>query len=142
MVTDRLGEPSPESPAVSTAAAAADGLTPDESTALDRTLTALDAGQDAERADLEVASRALARVLAARAPGRSVELRIPPFAAVQIIEGQTHRRGTPPAVVEISPTDWVRLATGRITWAEAADDGTVRASGVRSDLSPYLPLLS
>ena len=102
----------------------------------------VDLGAPLDRGALELVVRTFAQMLADTAPGRSVELRIPPFAAVQIVEGQTHRRGTPPAVVEISPTDWIRLATGRITWADAADDGTVRASGVRSDLSPYLPLLS
>ncbi|HVU73288.1 MAG TPA: sterol carrier family protein [Mycobacteriales bacterium] len=121
---------------------AADGLTSDEAAALDRALRALDADEAPARPDLERACRALTRLIAARVPGRSVELRVPPFAAVQIIEGQRHRRGTPPATVEISPTDWLRLATGRISWDAAIDDGIIRASGVRSDLSPYLPLLA
>ncbi|MBA3338929.1 MAG: maleylpyruvate isomerase family mycothiol-dependent enzyme [Geodermatophilaceae bacterium] len=85
--------------------------------------------------------RALAYHLATLAPGRSVELRISPDAAVQLIEGPRHTRGTPPGVVEIDPTSFLRLATGRMTWTEAVDSGRLRASGERTDLSAYLPLL-
>jgi uncharacterized protein (TIGR03083 family) len=85
--------------------------------------------------------RGLADLLAARAPGRSVELRVPPYTAVQCIDGPRHTRGTPPNVVETDPVTWYRLATGRITWAEAMANGAVRASGERSDLSGYLPVL-
>jgi hypothetical protein len=84
----------------------------------------------------------LAEILAAQAPGRSVELRIPPFIAVQAIPGPRHTRGTPPNVVETDPLTWLRLATGRSAFAAAAAAGTVRASGTRADLSPYLPVLS
>ena len=79
--------------------------------------------------------------LVARAPGRSVEVRIPPFAAVQVIEGSTHRRGTPPAVVETDPATWLALALGEADWASAVSTGKVRASGERSDLSGLLPLI-
>lgn len=85
--------------------------------------------------------RVLADLLAERAPGRSVELRIPPVAAVQLIEGPRHTRGTPPGVVETDPATFLRLATGRLTWPEAVEHGRVRASGERTDLSAYLPLL-
>jgi len=85
--------------------------------------------------------RALADLLASLAPGRSVELRIPPVAAVQLISGPRHTRGTPPGVVEIDPATFLRLATGRLRWAEAAEHGRLWASGERTDLSPYLPLL-
>jgi uncharacterized protein (TIGR03083 family) len=85
--------------------------------------------------------RALAGLLADRAPGRSVELRIPPAAALQLIEGPRHTRGTPPGVVETEPATFLRLATGRLTWADAVEEGRVRASGERTDLSSYLPLL-
>ncbi len=78
--------------------------------------------------------------LAQRAPGRSVEVRVPPYAAVQVIAGPTHRRGTPSAVVETDPVTWLDLAAGRLTWAEAVAAGRVRASGERSDLSAWLPL--
>jgi uncharacterized protein (TIGR03083 family) len=90
------------------------------------------------RAALAVATRALAEIMAAQAPGRSVELRVPPFVAVQAIAGPRHTRGTPPSVVETDPLTWIRLATGRIAWADA----TVSASGLRADLAPYLPLMS
>jgi putative sterol carrier protein len=78
--------------------------------------------------------------LKARAPGRSVEVRVPPYAAVQVIGGGTHTRGTPRAVIETDAETWIALATGALTWAEAVDTGRVRASGERADLSAYLPL--
>jgi len=86
--------------------------------------------------------RVLADLLAERAPGRSVELRIPPSVAVQLIEGPRHTRGTPPGVVETDPATFLSLATGRQTWTAAVQQGLVGASGERTDLSPYLPLLS
>lgn len=94
-----------------------------------------------DRQAQRIAVRALADLLATLAPGRSVELRIPPAAAVQLIEGPRHTRGTPPGVVETDPTTFLRLATGRLTWEEAVGRGQVRASGERTDLSSYLPLL-
>jgi hypothetical protein len=94
------------------------------------------------RPALAAAVRTLADILVARAPGRSVELRVPPFVAVQVIAGPPHKRGTPPNVVETDPVTWLRLATGRIAWPAAVADGIVRASGTRADLSEYLPLLS
>jgi hypothetical protein len=80
-------------------------------------------------------------VLAERAPGASVEVRVPPYAAVQAIAGVRHTRGTPPAVVELDAGTWIRLATGDLAWADAVGEGRVRASGERADLSPLLPLL-
>jgi hypothetical protein len=78
--------------------------------------------------------------LAARAPGRAVEVRVPPFGAVQCIEGPRHTRGTPPNVVETDSQTWLMLATGRQTWAQAMGGGTIRASGQRADLASLLPL--
>lgn len=78
--------------------------------------------------------------LSAKAPGNSVEVRVPPYAAVQVVEGVRHTRGTPPAVVEMDAATWLALATGESNWAEAVAEGQVRASGERTDLSPYLPL--
>ena len=75
-----------------------------------------------------------------RAPGRSVEVRVPPYAAVQVIGGGTHTRGTPRAVVETDPDTWIALATGALDWADAVASGRVLASGERADLSAYLPL--
>ena len=73
-------------------------------------------------------------------PGRSVEVRVPPFAAVQVIEGPRHTRGTPPNVVEMAPLTWLRLAVGEWAWDEALKIGGIRASGTRADLSEQLPL--
>jgi uncharacterized protein (TIGR03083 family) len=94
------------------------------------------------RPALAAATRTLAEILAAQAPGRSVELRVPPFIAVQAVEGLRHTRGTPPNVVETDPVTWLRLATGRLLFAEAMSSGAVRASGTRADLTDHLPVLS
>lgn len=89
----------------------------------------------------QLAVRALLDVLAERAPGRSVEVRVPPYAAVQCIPGPRHTRGTPPAVVETDPVTWLRLAAGREQWVAAVEAGRVAASGERTDLTPHLPVL-
>jgi hypothetical protein len=104
-------------------------------------LAALDGSQPPPRPELRTAVRYLLDLLAARAPGRAIEVRVPPYAAVQCGEGPRHTRGTPPNVVETDPVTWIRLATGRLTWAEASGSGQVAASGVRADLSAFLPLL-
>jgi hypothetical protein len=104
-------------------------------------LAALDAGQPPPRAELRTAVRYLLDLLAARAPGRAIEVRVPPYAAVQCGEGPRHTRGTPPNVVEADPVTWIRLATGRLTWAEASGSGQIAASGVRADLSVFLPVV-
>ncbi|MEZ5097876.1 MAG: sterol carrier family protein [Nocardioides sp.] len=90
--------------------------------------------------DLRLLTKHFLAVLGERAPGRSVEVRIPPYAAAQVVAGVRHARGTPPAVVEMDAATWVALATGRLSWAEAEDSGRVLASGERADLAPYLPL--
>jgi uncharacterized protein (TIGR03083 family) len=87
-------------------------------------------------------TRALAEFLAAQAPGRSVELRVPPYIAVQAIPGPRHTRGTPPNVIETDPVTWLRLATGRQSFADALARNAVRASGTRADLTDHLPVLS
>ena len=75
-----------------------------------------------------------------KAPGRAVEVRVPPYGAVQAVSGGTHTRGTPRAVVETDPETWLALAGGLLSWSEAVETGRVQASGERADLSPYLPL--
>lgn len=95
------------------------------------------APRDAERA----AVKATLQVLAATAPGRSVEVRVPPYGAVQAVTGTAHRRGTPPALVETDPASWLALADGSLAWSDAVAAGRVHASGERSDLSRYLPLV-
>lgn len=91
----------------------------------------------ANRADLKALTWHLLSVLTERHPGASVEVRVPPFAVVQCIDGARHTRGTPPAVVEMDAHTWIDLALGRAQWA----DVVVRASGERSDLSALLPLV-
>ncbi|WP_307125830.1 maleylpyruvate isomerase family mycothiol-dependent enzyme [Streptomyces sp. B1I3] len=101
--------------------------------------TGLDVPYD--RQALAACTRLLADALADRAPGGSVEVRVPPFAVVQCIGGPKHTRGTPPNVVETDPLTWIRLATGRTRWAQALDEARVSASGERADLAPLLPLM-
>jgi len=95
---------------------------------------------DRSTADLRLLTKHFLARLAQLAPGKSVEVRVTPYAAAQVVEGVRHTRGTPPAVIELDATTWVALATGETTWARAVDEGRVRASGERADLSPYLPL--
>lgn len=92
------------------------------------------------RDDLALAVRGTAEELAARYPGHSVELRVPPFTAVQLVEGPRHTRGTPPSVCEVEPVTLVLLAAGRLGWEDAIADGRVRAYGDRADLSGVITL--
>ena len=98
---------------------------------------------DPERSDrptVATAVRFTLDELGALAPGRSVEVRVPPFGAVQCVEGPRHTRGTPPNVVEADPETWLRLATGVQPWAEALAEGRLRVSGTRAHLDGLLPL--
>lgn len=108
--------------------------------ALARALAALDAAEPIARADMLTAVRYTLSILERTHPGRSVEVRVPPAGAVQVIEGPRHTRGTPPNVVELAPETWLRLATGRIGWTEARAAGDILASGTRASLSAYLPI--
>lgn len=109
--------------------------------ALDTVLASAGAGgAEPSRPVVKGAVRFLLDRLAELAPGRSVEVRVPPHAAVQCIDGPHHTRGTPPNVVEMDAAAWIALATGRLAWADAVADGRVRASGPRADLSAFLPL--
>jgi hypothetical protein len=98
-------------------------------------------GEPPERAALAAAVRLSLRTLAELAPGNSVEVRVPPFAAVQCVAGPRHTRGNPPNVVETDPRTWLELATGRLSWADAVTAGRVTASGTRADLSGLLPIV-
>ncbi|GAA4857501.1 maleylpyruvate isomerase family mycothiol-dependent enzyme [Kitasatospora terrestris] len=93
-----------------------------------------------EKQAVAAATRLLADAFADQVPGGAVELRVPPYAVVQAVEGPKHTRGTPPNVVEAEPLTWIRLATGRVAWAEVLDV-SLSASGERSDLSTLLPVL-
>jgi uncharacterized protein (TIGR03083 family) len=94
-----------------------------------------------DRQALAACTRLLADALATKAPGGSTEVRIPPYAVVQCVEGPRHTRGTPPNVVETDPLTWLRLATGRTRWKDAVEEAKVSASGERADLSGLLPIM-
>lgn len=96
---------------------------------------------DVPRPTVATAVRYTLEELGIQAPGRSVEVRVPPFGAVQCVEGPTHTRGTPPNVTEMDAGTWLQLATGQLAWAEAEAAGKLRASGQRADISAYLPLV-
>ncbi|NUU30731.1 sterol carrier family protein [Arthrobacter sp. C9C5] len=92
------------------------------------------------RNTLATAVRYSLEEVTARAPGNSVEVRVPPFGVTQCVEGPRHTRGTPPNVIECDAATWLAMVTGRLSWADAVDSGRVAASGLRADLSALLPL--
>ncbi|WP_112137813.1 sterol carrier family protein [Glycomyces dulcitolivorans] len=103
-------------------------------------IAAIDNDEAPDKETLKAAVRELLRALATKAPGHSVEVRVPPYGAVQCVEGPRHRRGTPPNVVECQPVVFVELAAGRLAFADAVASGRVAASGQRADLTAVLPL--
>ena len=94
----------------------------------------------ADRTTIATAVRWTLQLLEDRAPGHTVEVRVPPFGAVQVVEGPRHTRGTPPNVIETNARTWLALAAGREQWADAVAAGAVSASGTRADLAGLLPL--
>ncbi|QDY90127.1 hypothetical protein E7Y32_07840 [Arthrobacter sp. UKPF54-2] len=97
-------------------------------------------GPAVSRTTIATAVRYTLEEVTARAPGNSVEVRVPPFGVTQCVEGPRHTRGTPPNVIECDAATWLAMVTGRLSWADAVDAGTVAASGLRADLSGLLPL--
>ena len=97
--------------------------------------------ETADRSGTATAVRYLLQLLAERAEGNTVEVRVPPFGAVQAIEGPRHTRGTPPNVIEMDAATWLALATGSVEWSAALAEGKVAASGSRADLTEHLPIL-
>nr|WP_218844747.1 sterol carrier family protein [Microbacterium pseudoresistens] len=97
-------------------------------------------GDKPARTELATAVRYLLQLLDEKAPGGTVEVRVPPFGAVQVVQGPRHTRGTPPNVVEMDAATWIAVATGIEAWADAAASGRIRASGTRADLDGLLPL--
>jgi hypothetical protein len=95
---------------------------------------------DASREVIATAVRYTLQVLRDANLGPTVEVRVPPFGAVQCVEGPEHTRGTPPNVVETDPETWLQLATGDVGWEPMRRAGKVIASGTRSDISGLLPL--
>lgn len=96
---------------------------------------------DVPRELLATAVRYTLQRLAEQAPGHALEVRVPPYGAVQAVEGPRHTRGTPPNVVETDAVTWLALATGRIAFSDAIETGRVQASGARADLAPVLPVV-
>ncbi|MFD5276210.1 sterol carrier family protein [Pseudarthrobacter sp. NPDC058362] len=92
------------------------------------------------RAVVATAVRYSLEEVTARAPGNSVEVRVPPFGVTQCVEGPRHTRGTPPNVIECDAATWLAMVTGRLRWADAVSAGQVSASGLRADLAALLPL--
>lgn len=95
-----------------------------------------------QRDTLATAVRFLLEELGSQQPGNTLEVRVPPFGAVQCLQGPRHTRGTPPNVIEIDPLVWVRLATGEKTWQDSVATGGVSASGTRASLDGIVPILS
>jgi hypothetical protein len=120
------------------------GMPPKRRVDVDDGRAALDgwrAGGQVDRTTLATAVRYTLEELASRAPGHTLEVRVPPFGVTQCLAGPRHTRGTPPNVVETDAGTWLALVTGRSSWADARAEGRVSASGERADLSEWLPLL-
>jgi len=100
----------------------------------------LASGSEAARPVKATAVRYLLQLLGDTEPGATVEVRIPPFGAVQFMEGLSHTRGTPPNVVETDAMTFVALADGRLAWGDAVERALVSASGSRADISAFLPI--
>lgn len=113
---------------------------PDGESALRAALAAAAAGTKTDRNTLATAVRFTLEELAERAPGNSVEVRVPPFGVTQCVAGPRHTRGTPPNVIETDAATWLALVSGRQSWDGAVGAGKVAASGLRADLSQWLPL--
>jgi len=94
----------------------------------------------APKATVAMAVRFALEELAERAPGRTLEVRVPPYGAVQCVEGPRHTRGTPPNVIEMDARTWLDLVTGQLGWAAALASGAVHASGQRATLAGLLPI--
>jgi hypothetical protein len=110
--------------------------------ALKDLLNSYENNQEVNKSIEQTAVKYCLQLLHEKAPGNSVEVRIPPYAAVQVIPGTSHKRGTPPAVIEMSARIWIDLAVGNIEWITTKNSGAISASGERADLSVFLPLIS
>ncbi|MEJ3652230.1 sterol carrier family protein [Actinomycetes bacterium KLBMP 9759] len=116
-------------------------IDPEENDDLGSVLRWLAGGPSPDRAVVRAAVKESLAALAAAAPGRSVEVRVPPFGAVQCVSGPRHGRGTPPNVVEADARTWLELATGRLSWGDAVRSGRLTASGSRTgEVADLLPL--
>ena len=124
-------------------AAMARRVTPADRDFLTAILSGVAAGNDPAGGDLASAARVLCRVLAERHPGGTLELRVPPYVAVQLGIGQrgAHTRGTPPNVVETDAVTLLRLAAGELSWPDAVVSHAITASGPHADLGEVFPIL-
>ena len=113
----------------------------DGQTAIENYFNALKNGKAPQREDTATSVRYLLQLLAERAPGASVEVRVPPFGAVQAIPGPKHTRGTPSNVIEMNAQTWINLACGQEAWDAASEDHQLKTSGNRADLGELLPLI-
>ena len=116
----------------------AEGTSSAEGTSADGTSTG--GTSTVPRTIIATAVRYSLEEVSARAPGNSVEVRVPPFGVTQCVEGPRHTRGTPPNVIECDAATWLAMVSGRLSWADAVAAGQVAASGLRADLSALLPL--
>ena len=105
-------------------------------------LSSFENNQEVDKVVEQTAVKYCLQLLHEKEPGNSVEVRIPPYAAVQVIPGISHKRGTPPTVIEMSARIWIDLAIGKIDWITTKNSGAISASGERADLSAYLPVIS
>ena len=80
-------------------------------------------------------------LLSKKAPGHSVEVRIPPYSAIQCVSGPVHKRGTPRAVIEMNSETFLKLSTGKLLWQDGINQGVIYASGERANLEVYFPLI-
>lgn len=108
--------------------------------AVTRVSEAIALGAAPDRPELALATRWLLQRLENQSPGNSVEVRVPPFGAIQFVAGPRHTRGTPPNVVEMDALTFVALTGGTLAWAAGVAAGVIHASGIRSDLSEFFPL--
>ena len=117
------------------------GLGLDVSAAVRDCLALYAAGEKPSRSDEKFVVKALLEILAHTVPGNSVEFRVPPYAAIQVVAGGRHRRGTPRAGIELDAQTFIKVATGNLAWQDAVENGSIQASGERSDLSGVMPLV-
>ncbi|HEY5224400.1 MAG TPA: sterol carrier family protein [Microbacteriaceae bacterium] len=139
-ILDDIGEDAVRAAVRASGAWASDAAA--DATHADDAADAADADHAVSRDTMATAVRYLLQLLAEEAPGNTVEMRVPPFGAVQCIEGPRHTRGTPPNVIETDAATWLALATGNVSWADALASGRVHASGQRADLTGRLPVLA
>jgi len=92
--------------------------------------------------EIKIQVKQILKVIEKIAPGKSVELRIPPYAAIQCVEGGNHRRGTPPNVVEMDAQTLLKLSKSPQNWDQLCSAGAISASGTNSNLAELFTRVS